>query len=502
MRSVVSAGKRKLFKNSKTTKRIVLVVFTAIFVLACYSVVSSYFMYCEQSLNRLDAIAKTLSVQIDGNNHKLLTDTYKINGEIKTNKENALYYSIQRQLKEVQSKNNLKSEISTLIYNDSLKQFFYVVNSSDKPYYLDLYSQNHEAFLKDYQVGGVLPQYKDEYGTWLTAISPIRNDEGVVVAIVEVDERYDDFIDVIDEELYSKIAIALIIFTIVAFVLLRYLRQILLAEETVKKELANSYEIINQHNEDMLNSINYAKKIQIAILPPLEVIQQNIPKSFVFYKPKDIVSGDFYFFKELIPQKKYVIAVCDCTGHGVPGALMSMIGNNFLEQIIDDDCFSPAEILTKLNRSVIYALKQDAMQSESRDGMDVSLCMIDIEKQTLTYAGANRPLYTVEGDGVFSEIKGDKRPIGGLDNSLFEFKEHTIDLKEHTNYYLFSDGYVDQFGGEKNKKFSTKRLKELLGGISKRTMNEQSEAISQAFIQWKTNNGQTDDVLFIGFQII
>jgi serine phosphatase RsbU (regulator of sigma subunit) len=346
-----------------------------------------------------------------------------------------------------------------------------------------------------------LPQYRDEYGTWLTAISPIRDDEGVVVAIVEVDERYDDFIDVIDGELYGKIAVALFIFTIVAFVLLRHLRQILLGEEAVKKELTNSYEIINQHNEDMLNSINYAKKIQTAILPPFELIQKNIPQSFIFYNPKDIVSGDFYFFKELIPGKKYVIAVCDCTGHGVPGALMSMIGNNFLEQIIDDDCFSPAEILTKLNRSVIYTLKQDAMQSESRDGMDVSLCMVDIEKQTLTFAGANRPLYMVNANGEFFEIKGDKRPIGGLDNSLFEFKEQVIDLKEQINYYLFSDGYVDQFGGEKNKKFSTKRLKELLGNIYKRPMNEQSEAIAQAFTQWKLNNGQTDDVLFIGFQV-
>ena len=502
MRSVVSAGKRKLFKNSKTTKRIVLVVFTAILVLACYSVVSSYFMYCEQSLNRLDAIAKTLAVQIDGNHHKLLTDTYNVNREIKSNKENALYYSIQRQLKEVQQKNNLKSEISTLIYNDSLKQFFYVVNSSDKPYYLDIYSQNHEAFLKEYYIGGMLPQYRDEYGTWLTAISPIRDGTGKVVAIVEVDERYDDFIDVIDGELYGKIAIALFIFTIVAFVLLRYLRQILLAEDEVKKELATSYKIINQHNEDMLNSINYAKKIQTAILPPLELIQKNIPQSFIFYNPKDIVSGDFYFFKELIPGKKYVIAACDCTGHGVPGALMSMIGNNFLEQIIDDDCFSPAEILTKLNRSVIYTLKQDAMQSESRDGMDVSICMVDIEKQTLTFAGANRPLYIVDADGGFLEIKGDKRPIGGLDNSLFEFKEHIIELKEQANYYLFSDGYVDQFGGEKNKKFSTKRLKGLLGEIYKRPMHEQSDVISKSFIQWKLNNGQTDDVLFIGFRVI
>ena len=502
MESVTKKTKHTFFKNSKTTKRIVLVVFVAIAVLACYSVVSSYFMYCEQSLNRLDAIAKTLSGQINGNQHKLLTDSYKVNREIKTNEENSLYATIQKQLATTQQQNNLKSEISTLIYNDRLKQFYYVVNSSDKPYYLDKYAQNQEAFFKNYQTGGMLPEYRDEYGTWLTAISPIKDSTGKVIAIVEVDERYDDFIDVIDGELYSKIAVALFIFAVVAFVLLRYLRQILLEEESVKKELAASYNIINQHNEDMLNSINYAKKIQTAILPPLELIRKNMPHSFVFYLPKDIVSGDFYFFKELIPETKYVIAACDCTGHGVPGALMSMIGNNFLEQIVDTDCFSPAKILTQLNRSVISTLKQDGIQSESRDGMDVSLCVIDKTTNTLTYAGANRPLYTVDATGNFTEIKGDKRPIGGLGNSLFEFTEHTLALKEKTNYYVFTDGYVDQFGGDKNKKYSSKQLKKLVMDVSKYPINEQSEAIDQSFHRWKTTNGQTDDVLLIGFQVI
>ncbi len=495
-------AKHKLFKNSKTTKRIVLVVFVSIAALACYSVISSYFAYCEQSLNRLDAIAKTLSGQINGSQHKLLTDSYRLKHEIKNNDENNLYATIHKQLAIAQQQNNLKSEISTLIYNDSLSQFFYVVNSSDKPYYLDKYNENQEAFLKNYQTGGTLPIYQDKYGTWLTAICPIKDSIGKVVAIVEVDERYDDFFDVIDGEMYGKIAFALFIFAVVAFVLLRYLRQILLEEESVKKELETSHEIINQHNEDMLNSINYAKKIQTAILPPLELMKKNLPNSFIFYLPKDIVSGDFYFFKELIPEKKYVIASCDCTGHGVPGALMSMIGNNFLQHIVDDECFSPAEILTLLNRSIISSLKQDAVQSESRDGMDVALCVIDKTKNTLTYAGANRPLFAVDAEGVFSEIKGDKRPIGGLDNSLFEFTEHTVNLKEKTYYYIFTDGYVDQFGGEKNKKFSTKQLKNLVINLSKHSIDKQSETIRNTFNQWKTTNAQTDDVLLIGFQVI
>lgn len=502
MAIAINASLNKLFKNSKTTKRVVVVVFVAIFILACYNVVSSYFMYCEQTLSKLDAIAKTLSTQIDGNKHQLLLKTNKNVGEIESNEENEIYYAIHKQLVSTQKANNLKSEISTLIYNDSLKQFFYVVNSSPKPYYLDKYSQNQEAFLKFYKTGGMLPEYRDEFGTWLTAICPLKDSTGLVVGIIEVDERYDDFLDVIDKQLYGKIAIALLIFAIIAIVLLRYLRQILLGEDAVKKELEHSYEVINQHNEDMLNSINYAKKIQTAILPPLESIKKNIPNSFVFYLPKDIVSGDFYFFRELKEQNKYLIAACDCTGHGVPGALMSVIGSNFLEQIVNENIFSPAEILTKLNQSVINTLKQDDLRSESRDGMDVAICLIDKTQNTITYAGANRPLYSVDIDGICNETKGDKRPIGGLDNSMFKFNEHTFQLNNKDNYYLFTDGFVDQFGGEKDKKFTTKRFKEILSSISKLPMKEQIEIIQKSFVNWKIASAQTDDVLVIGFKVL
>lgn len=501
MALAINTSLNKLFKNSKTTKRVVVVVFVAIFILACYNVVSSYFMYCEQTLNKLDAIAKTLSIQIDGNKHQLLLQSNKNVGEIKTNQENEFYYSIHKQLASAQKANNLKSDISTLVYNDSLKQFFYVVNSSPKPYYLDKYSQNQEAFFKVYKTGGMIPEYSDEYGTWLTALCPIKDSTGAVVGIIEVDERYDDFLDVIDKELYGKIIIALLIFAVIAVILLRYLRQILLGEEAVKNELEHSYEVINQHNEDMLNSINYAKKIQTAILPPLENIKKNIPNSFVFYLPKDIVSGDFYFFKELEAENKYLIAACDCTGHGVPGALMSVIGNNFLDHIVDENIINPAEILTKLNQSVINTLKQDDLKSESRDGMDVAICLIDKTANTITYAGANRPLYSVDSDGICLETKGDKRPIGGLDNSMFKFSEHTFDLLSNTNYYLFTDGFVDQFGGDKDKKFTTKRFKETLSSISKLPMEDQLIIIEKAFISWKTTSAQTDDVLVIGFKV-
>ncbi len=499
---MIRSTSNKLFKNSKTTKQIILVVFASILSLACYFVYSSYKMHCEQTLYRLEAIAKTLSGQIDGDKHKELTDKYNAADTIKTNTQEPLYFDVYKKLIVAQHQNELKSEISTLIYIDSLKQFFYVVNSSNTPYYLEQYPQNQKDFTEHYYTGGILKPYSDTYGKWLSAVSPIKDSRGNVVAIVEVDEKYDDFLDVIDEALYHKIAMSLLLFVIIAFILLRYLRQILLGEEEVKKELAHSYDIINQHNVDMLNSINYAKKIQSALLPPKQLILKNLPESFLFYLQKDIVSGDFYFFKEIIPQQKFIIAACDCTGHGVPGALMSMIGSNFLEHIIEDDCFSPGKILTQLNKSIIGALKQDGVQTEGRDGMDVALCLIDKTTNTLTFSGANRPLYILDENGMHTEIKGNKRPIGGFDNSLYEFEEEAIKLMPNNSYFIFSDGYADQFGGEKNKKLSTKRFKSFLTEIHQEPMIKQEEIVAAYYKDWKSNNEQTDDVLVIGFKVI
>ncbi|MEQ1734356.1 MAG: SpoIIE family protein phosphatase [Bacteroidia bacterium] len=491
-----------LFNNYKTTTRVVLVVFLAILSLACYYIVTSYIHYQETTLTRLDAIAQTLSLQINGDKHEELTASCKDKGCIKTNDENSLYSTVQQQLEATQKGNNLQSDISTLYYNDTLKKFLYVVNSSHEPYYLDEYTQNKEKFLNIYQQGGTLPEYTDEYGTWLTALRPIKNKQGKVIALLEVDERYDDFLHIADKELYKNIAVMLVIFGIVAFALLHYVRNILLNEEKTKKDLQRSHKLINEHNKEILNSIYYAKKIQTAMLPPFALIHKNLPKSFVLYEPKDIVSGDFYFFKEIIPQQLFYIAACDCTGHGVPGAFMSMIGNNILEHVIHNTPnITPAQVLTQTNIEITNALKQEGATEQSRDGMDVALCLVNIATNTLTYAGANRPLYAVDAQSVLTEHKGDKRPIGGLDNEGYEFTQHTITLTQGTTYYMFTDGYADQFGGEKDKKFSTKKLKETLCAVNLKQPKEQHLYIAQANNNWKAHHEQTDDVLLIGFSM-
>jgi len=500
-------GLIKMFKLSsirkkKTSSKVVLVVLAALVALMGYYVVSSYFDYQDQTITKLDAIAKTLAIQINGDEHQSILKKYKERDEIKTNDQDSVYKKIQSQLAEVYVSNHLKSDISTLYLDSATKQFSYVVNSSDTPYFRDPYAEYHQSFFDNYTTGGTIGAYRDEFGTWLTAFSPIKNHKGEVVAILEVDEKYDDFLHVADKKLYMHIGISLLIFLVVAVILLRYVRGVLLREEDTKHELEESSKIISERNQDILNSINYAKKIQTAILPPLEVIHHNLPHSFVLYSPKDIVSGDFYFFYEIEEKKKFFIAACDCTGHGVPGALMSMIGTEQLHHIIQPDpSLSPAEVLNRLNNGVVNVLKQDGKYGETRDGMDVSLCKIDVESGVIEFAGANRPLYILR-NAEIKEVKGDKRPIGGYEHTSLSYTNHTFKIEKEDRFYMFSDGYADQFGGTNNKKFLVKKLQQLFIENAASDFLSQYKQLLAAHKTWKGNNEQTDDVLVIGFKVL
>ncbi|MBA3706080.1 MAG: SpoIIE family protein phosphatase, partial [Bacteroidetes bacterium] len=251
--------------------------------------------------------------------------------------------------------------------------------------------------------------------------------------------------------------------------------------------------------QDIKDSINYAKKIQDAILPLEIEIKKALPQSFVLFKPRDVVSGDFYWFNR--KDDIIYIAAVDCTGHGVPGAFMSMIGNSLLNEIVSKKAIpDPADILKKLHRGVRKALKQDRDSYESKDGMDLALAVIDTAANTLLYAGAKRPLFGFI-KNEFIEIKGDKQSIGGLEmEDNYQFKNYTFNLQKGDTFYLFTDGYVDQFGGEKGKKYSTKRLKEALLEMQSLSMKEQGTNLTTTIDQWKTDVEQIDDILVIGFR--
>jgi len=219
--------------------------------------------------------------------------------------------------------------------------------------------------------------------------------------------------------------------------------------------------------------------------------------SFIIYLPKDIVSGDFYSFSQ--KNDKVIIAAADCTGHGVTGAFMSMIGTSVLNQIINENGVTePAQILKNLNAGIIDALKQSEGEKEIHDGMDIALCSLDLKNSTLKYAGANRPLWIFK-NGEMTMIKPAKSAIGGYQSARKEeFSQHEIPVSKGDTIYLFTDGYADQFGGPEGKKFLSKRFREILKEIQPLSMSEQQKFLLKAFHDWKGNVGQVDDVLVIG----
>ncbi len=316
---------------------------------------------------------------------------------------------------------------------------------------------------------------------------------------------------------------------IVVFISLRKQRKLNAILVKQKQELAELNEEINQQNEEILAqqdsivqqnleisaqrdniqqknnqitaSINYAERIQQAILPQPAKLNKHLQDAFVFFKPRDIVSGDFYWFNTV--ENKLIIAAVDCTGHGIPGAFMSMVGNTILSEIVEQRKITlPDVILNEMHRRIHASLRQD--ENKSRDGMDMALVTIDFKKQEMLFAGAKNPLIYIQ-QGKLHHIKGDKKPIGGQQKEQIRiFTRHTISLATPDNsptyFYLFSDGYPDQFGGPEKRKFYTRNFRELLLNIHELSMDKQVEALSKTITDWMNagNQKQLDDILVIG----
>jgi len=268
-----------------------------------------------------------------------------------------------------------------------------------------------------------------------------------------------------------------------------------------KAEIELQSQKIEVFYKQVTDSIRYAKRIQEAILPPDSLVKKLLPDSFVLYKPKDIVSGDFYWFEQL--NGKTLFAAVDCTGHGVPGAFMSIVGYNLLKQIISKhQQTQPAFILDELSKGVSETLHQrDFEESTSKDGMDITLCSYDAAARELEFAGAFNPLFIVRDEEIL-EIKGNKFPIGiFLEKETKKFTNHKLKVKKGDVLYIFSDGYADQFGGARGKKFMQSQFRGLLFDIHKKPMPEQRRILDQTIEHWRGNEDQVDDILVIGMRV-
>ncbi|PCH93054.1 MAG: hypothetical protein COB85_07570, partial [Bacteroidetes bacterium] len=283
-----------------------------------------------------------------------------------------------------------------------------------------------------------------------------------------------------------------------------------------KKIIQKQKEVVDEKNKDITDSIRYAEQIQHAILPPEEYCTQTLSDHFILFRPKDIVSGDFYWVHETLSGKVIWVAA-DCTGHGVPGAFMSMIGNSLLNEIVvEKGITTPGKIFDELKAGIISALGQTDALGQSKDGMDASLCVWNKKNNQLEFAGAYNPLYLLRKDAANSnlknkgfkfhsndlaELKADRQPIAFEEGKDAPFTTHQIQLEEGDSVYTFSDGFQDQFGGPKGKKFTAKRLKEMLLSIQEKTMPEQKLILNETIEEWKGEDEQIDDIVVIGVRI-
>jgi serine phosphatase RsbU (regulator of sigma subunit) len=273
-------------------------------------------------------------------------------------------------------------------------------------------------------------------------------------------------------------------------------------EEKVKErteEVISQKAIIEEKNKDITDSIKYAKKIQQALMPDTDLLKKGFKESFVYYRPKDIVSGDFYWI-ETFRDDITVFAAADCTGHGVPGAFMSLICNDLMSQVIkDQNVTSPAQVLTILDERLRAMLNKSSDHS-SNDGMDIALCAYHPKNKILQFAGAHRPLLLIR-NGELIEYKPSKHSIGGYVGGHKLFDDNVIQLQEGDSVYILTDGYSDQFGGQNGKKFKFKKLQKLIQSIAHMSMADQHDLLEEAFISWRGRHEQVDDVCVIGVKI-
>ncbi len=492
------------------------IIYITIILLTGFFIVFGYYnqmnLQEERQYDKLKAIVSSVSLAIDGNEFEMMMKDHPGKDDIKTIEQNHVYHAINDKLSKAVTENELNSPMYTLVYVPEKDLFHYGVRSDDQVYFRHEYTQYPPVLKEKMNEGGIIPKYNSENGTWLSAFHPIKNSKGDVVGLLEADIEFSYFTDLVNKQYTKQALIALGVIIIISFLLIPYARKILKEDERQKKLFMEQKLLIEESHREIKDSISYAKRIQSAILPSARIVNDCFNDAFILYKPKDIVAGDFYWIEK--QENKILFAACDCTGHGVPGAMVSVICNNALNRSVREfGLTDPGKILDKTREIVIAEFEKS--DEEVKDGMDLSLVSISTVSETsvgtcrdmslqmfrVNWAGANNPLWILrKGTNEIEEIKPDKQPIGKYADQK-PFTNHHVTLNSGDAIYIFTDGYQDQFGGEKGKKFKASELKKLFIRISDQPMAEQKKLIDQAFEKWRGKLEQIDDVCVIGVRI-
>lgn len=492
---------KQVIQNPYT--RFLVIIFSVLTALGVFHIISTYHITLSGFKNtekeKIAAIAQTLAQEINGNKLHYLLQNYPEKDAIKHNEEHPFYNHYHELLETVRQKSKINTPIYTLNLNRKSKIFHYGYSSAETPHYQHEYKSYPQELLWIYDKGGFIEPYQTSHGYYISYVVPIYDSQGKVVSVLEVDSDFDKFLSMARKEALKDVWISVAIFLVILFALFRIIKTFLRKENETKQRIKRSHEKIKEQNLKITDSINYAKRIQSAILPKENVFKTLFPHSFIIYEPRDIVSGDFYWVAE--DEDKIIVAAADCTGHGVPGALMSMIGNSTLNNVvIHKKITKPSDILNELRKEIISLLNSNPDDANNKDGMDIALVSVSKTSNKIEYAGAFNPLYLIRNKEL-QQVKANRQPIGLYWKKDKEpFINHEIAYENNDIIYIFSDGYADQFGGHEGKKFGSANFRKLLLEVHELPFDEQATRLRKALNDWKGNHEQLDDILIIGFK--
>jgi len=447
----------------------------------------------EEALERLGSVTSTLAAQLNGDHVTLLLEKYREPGLVIKSTQDAWYYVLHDHLRRSAERIGLEQPLRIVAYDSLRRELQTVVTSDTKPDFRGVFTDGAEKLLAGYAEGG-RTRMGGKRATDLVAFDALRDDRGhttgIVVGIVGAAEADTRALAL----LWRNILIAAVLLALAGLALFRSVGQWL-------RHDADAHDALERKHAGVTDSIAYAGKIQRALVPAPKVYEELFAGAFVIDRPKDTVSGDFHWAHR-IDEDTCFVAAADCTGHGLPGAMMAAIGCSLLNEIVprhaDKD---PAELLGMLNTRLVTTLHQQGRKRGAGDGMDLALCRVDRRRREILFAGAFRPLYWSH-RGRLTVINGDRRPIGGSHQELDRrYTCHRLAYHPGDRIYLFSDGYTDQAGGPEGKRFMSTRLHALLTEHRDLPMGMQAELLDRAFLEWKGDRDQVDDVCMLGLAV-
>jgi serine phosphatase RsbU (regulator of sigma subunit) len=489
----------RLFEAPKTTSRKVLFMLYGTLLVLSVALIAwlhngQLKSLKSQACARMGGVTGTLGAQLDGGRVARLLDRYDSRGMLISSTQDAWYYVLHENLKKTAEANGLEEPLYVLAFDTVTDELQVVVTSGDKPMLRERFDRPSTSAVVGYLKADRIDSQQGVWGDEVAVFDAVRNSQGKVVGAVYTGSPLSILMSTAKGRLWRNIAVCAVAFMIIGFFLVRSVGRMVAREEAARDHW-------QQRHEGITDSIAYAGKIQGALVPRSDQFREMFVDHFVLNRPKDVVSGDFHWYHRLSEDACFV-AAADCTGHGLPGAMMAAIGCSVLNELVTQHPHKdPAELLGLLSERMVQALNQSGQRIGAGDGMDVALCRIDRKDRELLFAGAFRPLYWMH-DGQLTVINGDRQPVGGSQHGdQRKFTVHRVAYHPGDRLYLFSDGYVDQFGGPERKKFMSARFNEMIASTQHLPMAEQAAVLDRTFLDWKGDNEQVDDICVVGLTV-